>query len=230
MVTLARSTAWHDVDRRYISPVNIKPRADGVAARAANSRWRRLLLDPALLGLGASMTLSCAEQQPPPPPVTAAIQPSQQSAPKAPSHVAPHPVRKPSPPGVTESPAAEGPSPDAGDEALAMIPQEPARPGPGPAVASPPQAPVASSPQVKELIGLDQPAATRLFGAAVERAEEPPATIWRYKTAACELDLYFYLDLRSGRMRTLHYAFKGDAADSARRQNCLSDLAAARGS
>src|SRR6266404_2520063 len=57
----------------------------------------------------------------------------------------------------------------------------------------------------------------------------PPATIWRYKTANCELDLFFYLDLRSGRMRTLHYAFRGDAADSSRRQNCLRDLAARNG-
>jgi len=53
-------------------------------------------------------------------------------------------------------------------------------------------------PQVQELIGLDQPAATRLFGTAAERSEEPPATIWRYKTANCELDLFFYLDLRRG--------------------------------
>ena len=79
------------------------------------------------------------------------------------------------------------------------------------------------------LIGLDQPAATRLLGAAVERTEQPPATIWRYKTATCELDLFFYLDLRSGRMRTLHYTFKGDATDAARRQNCLRELVAARG-
>jgi len=83
-----------------------------------------------------------------------------------------------------------------------------------------------ASPQMQELIGLDQPAATRLFGAAAERSEEPPATIWRYKTANCELDLFFYLDLRSGRMRTLHYRFRGDATDSAARQNCLRDLAA----
>jgi len=87
----------------------------------------------------------------------------------------------------------------------------------------------AASPQVHELIGLDQPAATRLFGTAAERSEEAPATIWRYKTANCELDLFFYLDLRSGRMRTLHYAFKGDAADSAHRQNCLKDLATRNG-
>jgi hypothetical protein len=97
-----------------------------------------------------------------------------------------------------------------------------------PAGASDPTA-AALSPQVKELIGLDQPAATRLFGPAAERSEEPPATIWRYKTANCELDLFFYLDLRSGRMRTLHYAFKGDAADSAHRQNCLRDLATRNG-
>ena len=87
----------------------------------------------------------------------------------------------------------------------------------------------AESPQVQELIGLDQSAATRLFGTAVERSEEPPATIWRYKTASCELDLFFYLDLRSGRMRTLHYAFRGDATDSSRRQNCLRDLAVQKG-
>jgi hypothetical protein len=93
-----------------------------------------------------------------------------------------------------------------------------------PAGASAPAA--EASPEPKELIGLDQPAATRLFGTAVERSEEPPATIWRYRTAYCGLDLYFYLDLRSGRMRTLHYAFKGDATDAARRQNCLKDLAA----
>jgi hypothetical protein len=102
-----------------------------------------------------------------------------------------------------------------------MIAREPAGPGPRPVAVT--------APQAKELIGLDQTAATRLFGAAAERTEEPPATVWRYKTATCELDLFFYLDLRSGRMRTLHYTFKGDAADSARRQNCLSELVAARG-
>jgi outer membrane biosynthesis protein TonB len=176
------------------------------------------------------MTLSCVEQQPPPPQVTATIQPPQQPAPKMPSLVVPRPVRKPSPPQATENPPAEGPSPKADEGTLAMIPPEPARPVPSPAVASPPLSAVARPPQVKELIGLDQPAATHLFGAAVERAEEPPASVWRYKTATCELDLFFYLDLRTGRMRTLHYTFKGDAADSIARQNCLRDLAAARGS
>ncbi len=126
-----------------------------------------------------------------------------------------------------------------------MTEPEPAAPGAGPVAASPdPQAdwlqrlggmPVpsraaVSPPQVSELVGLDQPAATRLFGSAAERSEEPPSTVWRYKTATCELDLFFYLDLRSGRMRTLHYTFKGDANDAARRQDCLRSLFADRGS
>jgi hypothetical protein len=87
----------------------------------------------------------------------------------------------------------------------------------------------AQIPSQAELIGLDEPAATRLFGPATEKSEAPPATVWRYKTAGCELDLFFYLDLRSGRMRTLHYAFKGDGADTVRRQDCLSSLLASRG-
>jgi hypothetical protein len=103
---------------------------------------------------------------------------------------------------------------DPGGETLAMMEPEPA------------ERPSGQNPRLEELVGLDQPAATRLLGTAVERSEEPPATIWRYKTANCELDLFFYLDLRSGRMRTLHYAFKGDVTDSARRQNCLRALAA----
>jgi hypothetical protein len=76
------------------------------------------------------------------------------------------------------------------------------------------------------LIGLDQPEATRLLGAAAEQFEHPPAMVWRYKNTACELDLYFYLDLHSNRMRTLHYAVKGN--DPAKRQDCLGSLRVAQ--
>lgn len=83
-------------------------------------------------------------------------------------------------------------------------------------------------PRPSKLIGLDQPAAKQLFGSATEQSEAPPATVWRYRSASCELDLFFYLDLRSGKMRTLHYAFKGDAADPAQQQVCLRSLTASR--
>jgi hypothetical protein len=81
-----------------------------------------------------------------------------------------------------------------------------------------------------ELVGLDQPEVTRVLGAAAEQFERPPAMVWRYKNATCELDLFFYLDLRSNRLRTLHYAVKGDGGDPARRQDCLESLRVARSS
>jgi hypothetical protein len=93
---------------------------------------------------------------------------------------------------------------------------------------APPPAPgesVAMAVQPHELIGIDQRAATQLFGTAAERLEKPPATIWRWRSATCQLDLYFYLDLRTGEMRSLHYMIKGDVAGQ---EDCLKSLAAAR--
>ena len=166
------------------------------------------------------MLLGCAGEPAPPPLETAAVPPPQPAVPKPPAHVARRPAHKPVPPSATGGTEPEGASTEADNEALAMIAPETTGANPGPAGAAPPQ--------LKELIGLDQPAATRMLGAAVERTEEPPATIWRYRTATCELDLFFYLDLRSGQMRTLHYSFKGAATDAIARQNCLSELVAAR--
>ncbi len=99
----------------------------------------------------------------------------------------------------------------------------------GPEAAGPAESSaVVTALQPHELIGLDESEATRLLGEATERTQQSPATIWRYKTATCELDLYFYLDLRSSRMRTLHYEFKGNATDTGKRQNCLRELVTAR--
>lgn len=95
------------------------------------------------------------------------------------------------------------------------------------AVAAP--EPVARTLSTQELIGLDQTAATRLLGAATEQSEASPATVWHYRNGNCELDLFFYLDLRSGKMRTLHYTFRGAPADAAGRQDCLRSLVVARG-
>jgi hypothetical protein len=97
-----------------------------------------------------------------------------------------------------------------------------------PAPLSPPDASATgpAAPQTSELIGLDQPGVTRLLGATAEQFEKPPAMVWRYKNANCELDLFFYLDLHSNRMRTLHYAVKGN--DPAKRQDCLASLRVAQ--
>ena len=116
-------------------------------------------------------------------------------------------------PKAAEGAASPESSPPSSD--LAALPTSPGRQG--------------QVPSQPELIGLDESGAMRLLGPATEKSDEPPATVWRYKTASCELDLFFYLDLRSGRMRTLHYSFKGEGAAVARRQECWRSLIAARG-
>lgn len=195
---------------------------------------RGFLLYLALLSLGAGGLASCAPENVPPP-RTSAVSALPAPAPEkeVPSPPLPRPARKPAPPEQSEEPAsAKGD----GGELHALAPSQPpagattpegfSQAGQAPPVspASGPTGPVA--PQASELIGLDQPAATRLFGSATEQSEEPPATVWRYKTATCELDLLFYLDVRSGRMRTLHYRLRGDGADAGGRENCLRSLVA----
>ena len=167
------------------------------------------------MSLGIGILASCAEKPPAPAPQIAAVPPPLppplRPAPRR--RVFPVPEHKPTPPGDDTSGS------DASDEALAMA---------GPELATHALEAVSPPPQPSKLIGLDQPAAKQLFGSAAEQSEAPPATVWRYRSASCELDLFFYLDLRSGKMRTLHYAFKGDAADPAQQQVCLRSLVASK--
>ncbi len=186
--------------------------AGWIVTGATAAGRRRPLFYSGLIGAGMGMLAACADKPPPPPaPMVAALPVT--LPPPLPVQHRPirHPARKPAPPPDTDSQTPE-------DEAVAMT-------GPGPEL-RPPALPFPA--QASDLIGLDQPTTARLFGAAAETSEEPPATIWRWRSATCELDLFFYLDLRSGRMRTLHYAFKGEA-DDAGRQDCLRSLAVARG-
>lgn len=200
-----------------------------IVVRSLSREARWLLLHSALLGLGATVLASCAAYEPPPPPQNVAVRPlpPHPAPPPSPS-AAPRPARKPTAPPPSGSPP---PAPD--EQTLAMTAPKPTESAATPEAT--PQSPDAGTistsptrsapiPSQSELIGLDQSAATRLFGTATEKSDEPPATVWRYKTASCELDLFFYLDLSSGHMRTLHYALKGGGADAARRQECLRSL------
>lgn len=185
----------------------------------AGANWagrRRSLVCPVLMSLGVGMLAGCAEPPPPPRLHTVAVEPPRLQPPLAPPprRAFPLPARKPAPPPANDT----GGAPHS-DEAMAMA-------SPEPAPSNPP--PVGQAVRASDLIGLDQPAATDLLGTASERSSSPPATIWRYRSATCELDLFFYLDLRSGKMRTLHYAFKGNATDQTEREECLRSLVVAR--
>ena len=106
------------------------------------------------------------------------------------------------------------------------MPETPAAPSEVPAVPS--EAPAEdlaqtafAGPSLADLIGLDEQRTTDLLGPAAAMEARAPATVWHYKGARCSLDLTFYMEMRSGRMRILHAEFKGDAATPERRQTCL---------
>ena len=75
-----------------------------------------------------------------------------------------------------------------------------------------------------DLLGLDPQHTTALLGPAAQTHSQSPATVWHYKGERCELDLSFYMEMKSGQMRTLHYDFKGEAANPEQRQACLKSI------
>ncbi|MGA7262123.1 MAG: hypothetical protein WBX30_14665 [Stellaceae bacterium] len=194
--------------------------------RSISGERRLSLVYPALLSLGAGVLSSCGVAEGPPPAQTSAVRPLP-PPPETPAvhNAAPRPARKPFPP----PPASiQAPAPS-GEPAEGTAAPESSSPASDLAALSPSPARQGQIPSQAELIGLDQSGAMRLLGPATEKSDEPPATVWRYKTESCELDLFFYLDLRSGSMRTLHYSFKGEGAEVARQQECWRSLIASRG-
>jgi len=76
------------------------------------------------------------------------------------------------------------------------------------------------------LVGLDQPQVEALLGAPEQRSEAAPARIWHYAGRNCELEVYFYLDLKSQVMRALHYEVKSNEPSDPTRGRCFADLIA----
>lgn len=182
----------------------------------------------ALMSMGVTLFAACTEQ-PLSPPHIAAIQlvPPREPPWAKPPRVFPVPAHKPKPPEDTAN------SPETESTATASTPAAATEPSPSgsatetgsPTTVVTVPEPVPPAPNPKQLIGLDQAAAQQLLGAAAEKVEASPATLWRYRKAGCELDLFFYLDLRSGKMRTLRYALKSVGGG---REECLRSFIVAR--
>jgi hypothetical protein len=79
-------------------------------------------------------------------------------------------------------------------------------------------------PPATELVGIDQQGVSELLGPAMMTDSPGPAIVWHYKSSRCELDLVFYMEMRSGQMRTLHYDFKSGAENPQQRQACLKTI------
>lgn len=159
----------------------------------------------ALAGLVA-MLAACAEQPPPAPSVpVAAVQPAPRPA--IVHRRPPAPKRKPAIPSREEAGPTEPAAP------LETQPEVSAAAPPAPAV-----------PSASQLVGLDEQRAAEMLGPAAATDTRSPATVWHYKSSRCQLDLAFYMEMRSGRMRSLHYDFKSGAETPEQRRACLKTI------
>jgi hypothetical protein len=80
----------------------------------------------------------------------------------------------------------------------------------------------------KTLVGLDERAATELFGEPRTRHENATKKTWYYRDSGCALNLYFYLDMSSHVFRTLAYEVSSDDQSAESRDQCVARLQSAK--
>jgi hypothetical protein len=76
----------------------------------------------------------------------------------------------------------------------------------------------------KRLIGLDQSQTAQWLGEPDQRIDGLPATIWRYLTRNCQVDVYFYLDLQGRQWQVLHFDVTSDYIDGRRSERCFRQI------
>jgi hypothetical protein len=74
------------------------------------------------------------------------------------------------------------------------------------------------------LIGLDESQTAQWLGEPNQRTDGSPATIWRYLTRDCQVDVYFYLDMQTGIRRALHFDVTSDYIDEGRSERCFQQI------
>jgi len=125
------------------------------------------------------------------------------------------PTAEATPPDVTPGPPPPRPA------------RKPALPAPAPAESTPaPNEPSEPSEPVDpaRVIGLDEAETGNWLGEPSQRTDAPPATIWRYRTRQCEIDVYFYLDMQNRIMRALHYEVRSNDIVERRPEQCFQQL------
>jgi hypothetical protein len=148
----------------------------------------------------AAWLAGCAvapEQVATPPVVARPAEPQTTALPPPP----PRPIRKPAPPPASAPGASVTPD-DRSPEPVA--PPQPVDP--------------------ERVIGLDETGAATWLGEPSQKSEAAPATIWRYQSRDCEVDIYFYLDLQNRVMRALHYEVRSNDIVDRRSERCFQQL------
>jgi len=102
-------------------------------------------------------------------------------------------------------------------------PAAPANDPPVAAVAPPVRVPV--KPPMKnlepaKLMGLTYEDTEAAAGKPVATREEPPATVWRYQTEDCVVDVFFYMDLATKQFRAVSYDVKPSKKTADAQRTC----------
>ena len=134
---------------------------------------------------------------------------------------APPPAAAP-PASATEAPAAPKPAPPARTATLGQAPTSGA-PLPRPA---PEPFPMQLDPGI--LIGLAPEQAELMMGRPTEVRDEPPATVWAYKSGDCILEVFFYQEVETRQPRALAYHVEGKDQSDTAKQACFSRIRMAR--
>lgn len=133
---------------------------------------------------------------------------------------------EPSPPGEGQTeaataepagaqPGAEPAVPESAQVSAVAPPQEP-QPRGGPA-------PLATA-SLSRMVGFDQSEVLQLLGRPGSDEDVPPARMWRYGSANCQLRVYFYMEMQTRNFRVLSYDLTSRDHGADAEQHCLSEF------
>ncbi len=114
-----------------------------------------------------------------------------------------------------------------------LAPAAPAAVPPAPPAATQPPRPTPKpvelarttpSAKLERVFGLSLRETRALLGTPYLQTEMPPAKVLAYEGKTCTLNVFFYLDLDSGRYRALSYEIKGGDGSEPAKQRCLSEI------
>ncbi len=80
------------------------------------------------------------------------------------------------------------------------------------------------SAKLERIFGLSLRETQALLGTPHLQTEMPPAKVLAYDGKTCTLNVFFYLDLDSGRDRALAYEIPGGDGSEPAKQRCLSEI------
>jgi hypothetical protein len=134
---------------------------------------------------------------------------------------------------VSEEPKVAAPAPQPApepqqppDDSTTVAATPPAPPPPASPPRERPAAPTVDFDPAK-LVGLNKEETLSTLGQPAAVRDQPPATVWTYRTRECALDVFFYMDLATRAFRVLTTEVTSDLKSADARRNCLNRLRSA---